>query len=90
MKDEIFEKVKCPLFFGYYFKDEKHQDETVEVKAGLKMFEKIGTPVSLKRAQAFPEAGSHVIACSLTSKSVSEVEKGTFEFAEEILKMVPK
>lgn len=90
MKDDVFEKVKCPLFFGYYFKDEKHQDETVEVKAGLKMFEKIGTPVSLKRAQAFPEAGSHVIACSLTSKSVNEVEKGTFEFAEEILKMVPK
>lgn len=90
MKDEVFAKVKCPLFMGYYYKDEQHQDETVEVKAGLKMFESVGTPVSLKQAQAFPKAGSHVIACNLTSKSVGEVETATYGFAESILKMVPK
>lgn len=90
MKDEVFAKVKCPLFMGYYYKDEQHQDETVEVKAGLKMFESVGTPASLKQAQAFPEAGSHVIACNLTSKSVDEVAKATYGFAESILKMAPK
>ena len=90
MKDEVFAKVKCPLFLGYYYKDEQHQDETVEVKAGLKMFGLIGTPKANKRAQAFPEAGSHVIACNLTSKSVGEVANATYGFVEEILKMVPK
>lgn len=90
MKDEVFAKVKCPLFMGYYYKDEQHQDETVEVKAGLKMFESVGTPASLKQAQAFPEAGSHIIACNLTSKSVDDVAKATYGFAESILKMVPK
>lgn len=90
MKDKIFARVKCPLFLGYYFKDEQHQDETVEVKAGLEMFKRIGTSVSQKRAQAFPEAGSHVIACDLTSKSVVEVAKATYSFAEEVLKMNPK
>lgn len=90
MKDEVFTKVKCPLFLGYYYKDEQHQDETVEVKAGLKMFERVSTPKSEKRAQAFSEAGSHVIACNLTSKSVGEVAKATFRFAELILKMTPK
>jgi hypothetical protein len=90
MKDEVFEKVKCPLFLGYYFKDEQHQDETVEVKAALKMFERVATRVSLKQAQAFPEAGSHVIACNLTSKSAVEVENATFGFAETILKMVQR
>jgi len=90
MTEKVFAKVKCPLFFGYYFKDEKHQDETVEVKAGLKMFRQVGTPVALKQAQAFPEAGSHVIACSLTSKSVDAVANATYGFAESILKMVPK
>lgn len=90
MKDDVFVKVKCPLFLGYYYKDEHHQDETVDVKAGLKMFKKVGTPDSMKRAQPFPEAGSHVIACNLTSKSVAEVAQATYRFAEEVLKMVPR
>jgi len=90
MTDEVFAKVKCPLFVGYYYKDEQHQDHSVEVKAALKMFDRAMTPVAMKRAQAFPEAGSHVIACNLTSKSVGEVEAGTYRFAEDILKMVPK
>ncbi len=90
MKKVIFAKVKCPLFMGYYYKDEQHQDQQVEVKAALKMFSLVGTPGAMKRAKPFPEAGAHVIACSLTSKCVPEVEKSTFEFAESILKMVPK
>jgi pimeloyl-ACP methyl ester carboxylesterase len=90
MTDEVFGKVKCPLFLGYYYKDEQHQDETVEVNAGLEMLEHISTPRSMKQAQAFPDAGSHVIACSLTSKSVADVAKATYEFAEKILKMIPK
>jgi len=90
MKDEVYAKVKCPLFMGYYFKDEQHQDKTVEVKAALKMFSRVGTPEAMKRAKPFPEAGAHVIACSLTSKCVPEVEKSTFEFAEQILKMEPE
>ena len=90
MKNEVFLKVKCPLFLGYYYKDEQNQDQTVEVKAALKMFEQVGTPVSAKIAQPFPEAGSHVIACDLTTKSFGEVAKATNKFAEEILKMTPK
>jgi pimeloyl-ACP methyl ester carboxylesterase len=90
MKDEVFLKVKCPLFLGYYYKDEQNQDQVVEVKEGLSMFSRISTPELQKRAQPFPEAGSHVIACDLTSKSVGEVAKATYEFAEDILKMGPK
>ena len=90
MKKEVFLKVKCPLFLGYYYKDEQNQDQTVEVKAALKMFEQVGTPASAKTAQPFPEAGSHVIACDLTTKSFGEVAKATNKFAEQILKMAPK
>ena len=89
MKDNVFSKISCPLFLGYYFKDEKHQDQVVEVKAALEMFNKVGTPLQGRKAQPFPEAGSHVIACNLTSKSYRDVEKATFEFAESILKMKP-
>jgi esterase/lipase len=90
MKKVIFAKVKCPLFMGYYFKDKQHQDQTVDVKAALEMFQQVSTPDTEKRAQAFPEAGGHVIACYLTSKSVGEVASATNKFAEEVLKMKPQ
>jgi pimeloyl-ACP methyl ester carboxylesterase len=90
MKEEVFLKVKCPLFLGYYYKDEKHQDQVVEVKAGLEMFNLVSTLGTQKRARAFPNAGTHVIACNLMSKSVDDVENATYEFAETILKMSPK
>ena len=90
MKKVIFAKVKCPLFMGYYFKDKQHQDQTVDVKAALEMFQQVSTPDTEKRAQAFPEAGGHVIACYLTSKSVGEVASATNKFAEDVLKMKPQ
>jgi len=90
MKEKVFAKVKCPLFLGYYYKDEQHQDETVEVKSELKMFGQVGTPNKDKMEQAFPDAGSHVIACDLTSKSFGEARSATYGFAESILKMIPK
>lgn len=59
MKRPEFAKVNQPLFLGYYFKDEEHQDGTVEVKAALRMFEEVGTPDSRKVKMAFPDAGAH-------------------------------
>ena len=89
MNEEVFSKVSCPLFLGFYYKDEEHQDQVVDVKKALEMFGKVGTPASQKIAQSFPNAGTHIIACSLFSKSVPEVASATYEFAEDILKMVP-
>lgn len=85
MNREEFQKVRQPVFLGYYYKDADHQDQTIEVKAALKMFDELGTPDSEKMKVAFPEAGAHVIACELTSKSVAEVRQQTFEFARRIL-----
>jgi len=90
MRDEVFANVRCPLFLGYYYKDEQHQDEKIDVNAALKMYRQVSTPESMKRAQPFPDAGEHVIACNLTSKSVDEVAAATYGFAEEILKMIPE
>lgn len=87
MKCPEFAKVKQPLFLGYYFKDEEHQDGTVEVKAALRMFEEVGTPDSRKVKMAFADAGAHVIACELTSGAVEEVRSATFDFAEKVLGM---
>jgi pimeloyl-ACP methyl ester carboxylesterase len=87
MNKQTFEKVKCPVFSGYYYKDEQHQDQTVEVKAALNMMKDLGTPDAGKRQAAFATAGGHVIACDLTSGSVGEVRSATYDFAEQVLGM---
>lgn len=89
MKKEVFAKVKCPVFMGYYYKDEQHQDQTVEVRASIRMFNDLGTSAGQKQSMAFPTAGAHVMACDLTSGAVAEVRKATFSFAEKVLGLIP-
>jgi pimeloyl-ACP methyl ester carboxylesterase len=85
MKTKTYKKVTTPVFLGYYYKDKENQDHTVRVDAMLGMFGQLGTPTAQKIKQAFPGAGCHVIACGLTSKALPEVEKATFDFAENVL-----
>ncbi|WP_340110810.1 alpha/beta hydrolase [Maribellus mangrovi] len=89
MKKSTFTHVTAPVFLGYYYKDENHQDETVRVDAMLKMFDLLGTIPSQKVKKAFPEAGEHVIACELTSGCVDEVIAESIKFGEEILGLEP-
>ncbi len=84
MNEELFSKVKAPVFLGYYYKDEKHQDEVVRVDAALRMFDQLGTDVNLKRKQAF-DAGAHVVACGMYSKAQAEVELAVIQFGEQVL-----
>ncbi len=86
---ETFAKIKQPVFMGYYYKDEDHQDQTVSVAAALKMFDELGTPAELKRKEAFPEAGAHVIASRHTTKDWPNVERATVKFMQEVLKLQP-
>jgi esterase/lipase len=89
MKKELFNKVNCPVFMGYYYKDEQHQDEVVEVKASLRMFSELGTPEAKRLAIDFPNAGKHVVCSDLTSGSIPEVRSETYQFAEKVLGMKP-
>ena len=85
MNQKTYSKVKAPLFAGYYYKDETHQDEVVRVDAIIDMFGKVATPESKKRKQAFPNAGEHVIGGELFSGSLEEVQQACFLFGEEVL-----
>lgn len=89
MKKSTFKNVSTPVFLGYYYKDEANQDPTVRVDAMLKMFDELGTGSDAKVKVAFPEAGSHVIACELTSGCYKDVIAETIKFGEEILKLKP-
>jgi len=90
MNDETFAKVKQPVFLGYYYKDEEHQDPTVKVSAELDMFEHLGTPNNQKRKHAFAKVGVHPMASEIKSHDIEGVERETFKFAEEILKLTSR
>ncbi|GAA4446194.1 alpha/beta hydrolase [Nibrella saemangeumensis] len=89
MTPETFVRVKQPVFMGYYYKDEEHQDKVVSVPAMLEMFDQLGTPADKKEKVAFPEAGDHVIASHFTSKDLNGVYQATAAFMEEVLGVKP-
>ncbi len=86
---EVYEKIKMPVFVGYYYKNEEEQDKTVSVKAIREMFPLLGTPGNLKREVVFPESGHHVMTSYMTSADLKGVLKETERFFEEILKIEP-
>ena len=87
MKPEVFSKIKCPVFLGYYYKNETEQDNTVSIPAMLKMYGELGTPAKLKQKKAFPEAGAHVIASYIRSKDWQGVERETDKFLADMVKL---
>lgn len=90
MKESTFRKVKQPCLLLYYYKDQKHQDPVVKVSAMKRMFTQLGTPDSLKRQVAIPNAGDHVIGSYVKSKDIQAVQEECEKFAIEILHLTLK
>lgn len=88
-RHENYEKIKMPVFLGYYYKNKDEQDKTVSVDAMLKMFEQLGTPNDKKVEKAFPESGHHVIASQITSKDWKGVQNETEKFLETVVGLKP-
>ena len=87
MKKEVFEKVKMPVFMGYYYKDQEHQDQVVSVDAMKVMFEQLGTPASLKKSEAFPNSGNHVITSNLLGKLTDKPIASSVAFLRDVVKL---
>jgi pimeloyl-ACP methyl ester carboxylesterase len=83
MTPEIFNKVNCPVFMAYYYKDEANQDDVVSVPAMKKMFEQL--PSEHKKAIAFPNTGNHVIGSDLRSKDWLGVRDSSWVFIKEVV-----
>ncbi|HTS46095.1 MAG TPA: alpha/beta hydrolase, partial [Puia sp.] len=90
MNKETFEKVKQPVLLLYYYKDEIHQDSVVKVSAMLNMFDQLGTSSNLKRKQAMPNTGNHVIGSPIKSGDVEGVQNQIEAFMKDVLQMKPK
>ena len=81
--------LKCPFFMGYYYENEKKQDNTVSVEAMKEMYAQLSTPQYLKREMSFPNTHAHVITSNLTSDDWQTVESESIKFMKEILGMIP-
>ena len=82
---ETFAKIKCPVFAGYYFRDENNQDKVISVPAIREMMTQLGTPVALRREASFPNANDHVIASEIVSQDWQGVERESIHFLREIV-----
>lgn len=89
MTEAVFSKITQPLFMGYWYKNEKVQDNVVSVNRMLEMYDQLGTPEVKKRKIAFDDATNHVLASPLWNENFETVKNATFDFAEEILGLVP-
>ncbi len=82
MNKFTFQKIRQPLFLGYFYKNEEEQDFVVSVPKMLEMYEEVGTPADMKVKKAFPDSGDHVIASSITSGDWEGVMFSTIDFLE--------
>lgn len=87
MVPETFKKVTQPALMLYYYKDSLNQDNVVRVDKMLEMFDQLSTPAPLKRKQAMPNTGDHVIASYIKSKDVEGVQKEIEKYMMEVLKI---
>jgi esterase/lipase len=82
MTDETFENVKVPVFLSYYYQDEAHQDNVVSVQAMRDMFPKLGS--AIKKEQAFPLSGYHVITSDILGKRVDLPIQASLDFIKKL------
>jgi esterase/lipase len=87
MTKETFENVACPTFIGYYYKNEKEQDDVVSVPRILEMYDQLGSRA--KRKVALPNVGKHALASRFFSSDLESVERETSLFTREVLGIYP-
>lgn len=86
MVETTFNKVKVPVFSGFYYKNQEEQDPTVSVAKMQEMFQQLGTKENLKKEVAFPNARAHEIGSALVSKDYESVRTATLDFLNQVLK----
>lgn len=89
MTPDVWKKINQPLFMGYYYKDEEHQDNTVSVAAMKEFYSQIATPADKKKEVAFPDAGVHVVTSRIhnDAKKLEKVRAELFDFTDNVLGM---
>lgn len=89
MTPDNFKLIHQPLYMGYYYVDDEHQDQVVSVPHMLDFYDRISTPKDKKKKKSFTTAKGHVICSAIMNPNVKDVELETYRFAEEVLKLIP-
>lgn len=82
MTDEAFAKINQPTFVAYYYKDENNKDEVVSIPAMHDFINKINTPKSQQKIEAYGEVGAHVMTSKFQSKDRSRLKTDIFKFVD--------
>lgn len=85
MTEETFNKVTQPTFIGYWYKNDEECDKTISVDRIKDMYAQLGTAEDQKVMHAYPDAGTHVIACGPRSGAYEQLRDDTFDFMENVL-----
>ncbi len=85
MLEEVFEKITCPVLSLYYYQDEDHQDEVVDVNAIIEMHSMLGTAADYQKHKGLASPQNHVIASSIKSKDYQIVEEEISAFLTNVL-----
>jgi pimeloyl-ACP methyl ester carboxylesterase len=87
MQEETFQGITQPIYVGYYYKDEEHQDDAVSIEKIHWFWDHISTPESQRTKQAFPDAGYHVFTSRHFPVNVQAPLDSIIVFGEEVLGM---
>lgn len=84
MQKALFKKVGCPVFVGYYYKNNREQDTVVSVTAIKRLIKYLRSRTQIVKSVNFQEAKAHVICSSLVSNSIGSVIKETGSFLKNL------
>ena len=89
MTPTTYAAVHQPTFITYYYENEENQDQVISVAAIEKMIPLLGIPPDSLRVIANPTARTHALACDLWNPNWQTVATDTYQFAEQVLGLVP-
>ncbi|MGY4536258.1 esterase/lipase [Mucilaginibacter sp. UYNi724] len=83
MKKETFEKVQCPVFMGYWYKNETVKDTVASIPAMLKMFDELHSET--KQKIAFQNVANHEMTTPILSNDIETVQNETERFLDKVI-----
>ena len=80
LADDVYSRITQPVFTGFYYRDNDHQDKVVSVAAIRELEEKLGTAAEKREFMAFPDADAHVISSAYRSAGHQQVSDAVVQF----------
>lgn len=91
MTDAIFKSIKQPVYFAYYYKSETEKDDLISISRIQEAFDLLATPAAQKRIAALADVSGHCMVSKFhsTNEQLEVIRKGSFDFLEEVMGLVP-